>query len=71
VEAAFCWLTLAGYLDEGWVPPHVGCSAADPGLPRLALAGVGTTVGRRVRSAMSSSYAFGGSNISIIMSAPD
>jgi 3-oxoacyl-[acyl-carrier-protein] synthase-1 len=71
VEAGFCWLTLAAQLKDGCVPPHVGCSVVDPALPEVALAGVGTSLGRRVRSAMSSSYAFGGSNVSIVMSAPE
>lgn len=71
VEAAFCWLTLSAYLDGTRVPPHIGCDVVDPAFPPLALATVGTTLGRPVRTAMSSSYAFGGSNISIILSAPE
>lgn len=71
VEAAFCWLTLSGYLKDRSVPPHVGCKTIDPAFPTLALAAVGTSAERPVRSVVSSSYAFGGSNISIILSATE
>ena len=64
LEAAFCWLALTG---EGALPPHVWDGEADPALPRLALVERGAMLpngsGRLV---MSNSFAFGGSNASLI-----
>lgn len=64
LEAAFCWLALSG---DGALPPHVWDADADPLLPALAL------VDRRARLpagsgrlVMSNSFAFGGSNASLI-----
>lgn len=64
LEAAFCWLCLTG---DGRLPPHVWDGDADSALPRLELVVAGQTLppgGGRV--CMSNSYAFGGSNISLI-----
>ena len=67
-EAAFCWLALQG---DGRLPPHVWDGVADPSLPQLAQ----TKVGDRFRRAsgrvcMSNSFAFGGSNASLILGDP-
>jgi 3-oxoacyl-[acyl-carrier-protein] synthase-1 len=64
-EAAFCWLTLQG---DGRLPPHVWDGQADPALPQL----VQTTPGDRFartsgRVCMSNSFAFGGSNATLIL----
>lgn len=65
-EAAFCWLTLTD--ANGRLPPHVWDGAADPALPRLDLVTPGMTLpaGRR-RVVMSNGFAFGGSNVSLIL----
>ncbi len=64
LEAAFCWLALTG---DGALPPHIWDGAADPELPKINLAEHGarlpTGSGRLV---MSNSFAFGGSNASLI-----
>ncbi len=64
IEAAFCWLALA----HDRLPPHVWDGAADPALPVLDLVtpGRGFAPGRR-KICMSNSYAFGGSNVSLIL----
>ena len=66
IEAAFCCMALTG---EGLLPPHVWDGEADPELPALELVGRGARLapgsGRLV---MSNSFAFGGSNASLIFS---
>lgn len=65
-EAAFCWLALTD--DNARLPPHIWDGAADPALPPLHLTAPGErmrTKGRRV--VMSNGYAFGGSNVSLII----
>ncbi|MBI2241908.1 MAG: beta-ketoacyl-ACP synthase [Magnetospirillum gryphiswaldense] len=61
VEAAFLWLTLSRqYNPDGLLPPHVWDGAADPDLPPLRLTQAGDVlVGK---TALSNSFAFGGSN---------
>ncbi|NMG03753.1 beta-ketoacyl-[acyl-carrier-protein] synthase family protein [Azoarcus taiwanensis] len=65
-EAAFCYLTLTD--EEGRLPPHVWDGVADPALPLLNLVRPGDRFGdgsRRV--SMSNGFAFGGSNVSLIL----
>jgi 3-oxoacyl-[acyl-carrier-protein] synthase-1 len=66
LEAAFCWLTLTG---DGRLPPHIWDGEADAQLPRLPLVEPGARLpsgsGRLV---MSNSFAFGGSNASLVFS---
>ncbi len=66
IEAAFCWLALA----HDRLPPHVWDGATDPQLPALDLVTDGRrfAAGRR-KICMSNSYAFGGSNASLILGA--
>lgn len=72
VEAAVLWLTLSGrWNPDGLVPPQLWDGVADPALPRLALAAPGTRLppgGRR--ACLSNSFAFGGSNCSLILGRP-
>ena len=63
LEAAFCWLTLT----DGLLPPHVWDGEADPELPALRVAAKGERLASRM--VMSNSFAFGGSNASLILSA--
>ena len=62
IEAAFCWLALT----DGMLPPHVWDGAADPELPGLRVAAPGERLATRM--VMSNSFAFGGSNASLIFS---
>lgn len=63
-ELAFCWLAL----QDGRLPPHIWDGEADPELPKLDLV---RTERRFVRSTprtcMSNSFAFGGSNASLLL----
>lgn len=66
IEAAFCWLILTQ--DQPVLPPHIGVEQYDETIPRLNLVTQGASVARPANTIMSSSYAFGGSNISVILS---
>ena len=69
-EAAFLWLTLnTRYNPENWLPPHIYDGEADPDFPTPNLVARGAKLapsGRRV-AAMSTSFAFGGSNIAVAL----
>ena len=64
-EAAFCWLALQG---DGRLPPHVWDGEADPELPQLKTTARGQRFTRaHGRVCMSNSFAFGGSNATLIV----
>lgn len=81
IEAALAWLTLVDN-PQGWLPPHVWDGMPDEALPRLALAqdangtgpramshdAAGPALGRPLRHVLSNSFAFGGSNATLILS---
>lgn len=72
LEAAFCWLSLdATYNPQRRLIPQVWDGYADPQLPRLRLADCATRLpaGAPLRL-MSNSFAFGGSNVSLILGEP-
>ena len=54
----------------GRLPVHWWDGVPDPALPRLALVAPGTALGRAPRHVLSNSFAFGGSNASLVLSAP-
>jgi len=62
LEAAFCWLALT----DGRLPPHIWDGEADPDLPALRVVAQGERLSSR--RVMSNSFAFGGSNASLIFS---
>jgi 3-oxoacyl-[acyl-carrier-protein] synthase-1 len=68
LEAALVYLSLTHH--DGALPPHTWNGHADPNLPRLDFS---TTAHRyppgQRRIAMSNSFAFGGSNVSLILGA--
>lgn len=68
VEAALMWLTIAGN-PRGQLPPHWWDGAADAALPALHVAEPGGTLGRAPRYVLSNSFAFGGSNCTLVMGA--
>ncbi|WP_341503737.1 beta-ketoacyl-[acyl-carrier-protein] synthase family protein [Gallaecimonas sp. GXIMD4217] len=65
IEAALCYLALTD--GQGRLPPHCMGGHWDPALPALNLAD--GQPGQPIRRAMSNSYAFGGSNVSLILEA--
>lgn len=72
LEAAFCWLSLdAAYNPQRQLIPHVWDGCADPQLPPLMLADADMRLPAcGPRRLMSNSFAFGGSNISLILGEP-
>lgn len=66
LEAALCWLSLHDNA-EGWLPPHWWDGEPDPALPALRLVPPGTRLGRPLRHVLSNSFAFGGSNASLLL----
>lgn len=69
LEAAFCWLALSPYNRDQRLPPHLWDGQHDPQLPRLQLVDMQTPLARRPQRLMSNSFAFGGSNLSLILGA--
>jgi 3-oxoacyl-[acyl-carrier-protein] synthase I len=68
VETAFLWLMLQPQYANGMLPPHLWDGAADPAIPRLNLVPPGYSIGLPERcAALSNSFAFGGSNASVIL----
>ncbi len=66
LEAALCWLSLADN-PQGRLPPHWWDGAADPDLAPLPVAQPGATLGRQPRLLLTNSFAFGGSNASLVL----
>ena len=63
-ELGLCWLALR----DGFLPPHVWDGEIDPALPRLELVEPGQRFRRSSgRVCMSNSFAFGGSNASLLI----
>ena len=68
IEAGFCWMLLQDNPD-GRLPPHWWDGAADPALAPLRLVPPGTRLGRAPRHLLSNSFAFGGNNACLLLSA--
>lgn len=68
LEAAFAWLTLVDN-PQGLLPPHWWDGQPDPALPALSVVRPGEQLGRAPRYVMSNSFAFGGSNATLILGA--
>ena len=71
VEAAFCWLATQDDNPAGKLPPHLWDGAQDPALPALNVVRPGTRLGRPLRWALSNSFAFGGSNATLVFGRSD
>ncbi len=69
-EAAFLWLTLHPTYNAGRLPLHVWDGVPDPEIPSLNLITSPSTGGIRVGPMLSNSFAFGGSNVSVILGDP-
>ncbi len=68
-EAAFLWLALHPAHSTGMLPPHLWDGEADPTLPALNLVPPGTLI--PAGPMLSNSFAFGGSNVSILLGRED
>jgi len=68
LEAAFCWLSLAGDNRQQALPPHVWDAQPDPNLPALRWVSSADRLATGApRHLMSNSFAFGGNNVSLII----
>jgi 3-oxoacyl-[acyl-carrier-protein] synthase-1 len=67
IEAAFCALTLMDN-REGRLPPHWWDGVVDPALRPLRVVTPGFRLGQSPRHILSNSFAFGGSNASLLLS---
>ena len=67
IEAALCWLAMQDDNQEGKLPPHLWDGVPDPALPALNLVEPGQRLGRPLRWALSNSFAFGGSNATLVL----
>jgi 3-oxoacyl-[acyl-carrier-protein] synthase-1 len=67
LEAALCWLAMQDDNVEGKLPPHLWDGAQDPALPLLNVVAPGARLGRPLRWALSNSFAFGGSNATLVL----
>lgn len=66
IEAALCWLAMQADNAEGRLPPHLWDGVADTSLPALNVATPGSSMGRPINWALSNSFAFGGSNATLV-----
>ena len=69
LEAVFAWHALVDN-PSGRLPVHWWDGVADPALPSLRPVTPGFALGRPVRHVLSNSFAFGGSNASLLFSQP-
>lgn len=68
LEAAVAWHVLHDN-PEGVLPVHWWDGVADPAMPALAAVAPGTRLSRAARAVLSNSFAFGGSNSSLLFEA--
>ncbi|NND68258.1 MAG: beta-ketoacyl-ACP synthase [Halioglobus sp.] len=70
LELAFCWLLLTQ--PEGWrLPPSLYVQERDPQLPAIHLVGDNEYCAAALDYCMSNSFAFGGSNVSVVLGRVD
>jgi 3-oxoacyl-[acyl-carrier-protein] synthase I len=66
LEAALCWLCLHDN-PRGFLPPHWWDGVVDPELAPTRLVQSGESLGRTPNYLLSNSFAFGGSNASLLL----
>jgi 3-oxoacyl-[acyl-carrier-protein] synthase I len=68
LEIGVCWQLLTQADEQGLLLPNINDDVPDDTLPSLNYVTPGQTLGRRIEHCQSNSFAFGGNNISIIIS---
>nr|WP_305909381.1 beta-ketoacyl-ACP synthase [Methylomarinum sp. Ch1-1]MDP4522288.1 beta-ketoacyl-ACP synthase [Methylomarinum sp. Ch1-1] len=68
LELGICWLLLTQDDQTGLLVPNINDDVIDSSLPALNYVSPGQVLGRPMRHCQSNSFAFGGNNISIIVS---
>ena len=68
LELGLCWLLLTHNDEQGLLIPNINEDELDVELPALNFVKPGQTLGRRINHCQSNSFAFGGNNISLIVS---
>jgi 3-oxoacyl-[acyl-carrier-protein] synthase-1 len=68
LELGICWRLLTQSDEQGLLIPNINDDVPDGTLPALNYIKTGQTLGRRINHCQSNSFAFGGNNISIIIS---
>lgn len=68
LELGFCWLQLNGHDPQGALIPNINDDKTDDRLPALNLIAKAQKLGRPIDICQSNSFAFGGNNISIVVS---
>ena len=68
LELGICWLLLTQRDERGLLIPNINDDVPDSTLPALNYVKPGQTLGGRINHCQSNSFAFGGNNISIIIS---
>lgn len=68
LELGICWQLLTQSDQRGMLVPNINDDEIDEALPALNFVQTGQGLGRAVRHCQSNSFAFGGNNISIIVS---
>lgn len=67
MELGFCWLLLNREDEDGSLIPNINEDKVDCALMPLNLVAKGDKLGRRIDTCQSNSFAFGGSNLSIVI----
>ena len=68
LELGICWLLLMQGDEQGLLIPNINDDELDSSLPTLNYVKPGQTLGRRIDHCQSNSFAFGGNNISLVIS---
>jgi len=67
LELAFCWLLLTRDDEQGALIPNINDDVPDNRLALLNLVKKGMLLGRKINACQSNSFAFGGSDLSIVI----
>lgn len=66
VELGFCWLILSPMNKSRQLPPHLWDGEREEGIPKMNMTSLSSSMAE-IKTCMSNSYAFGGCNVSLII----